>query len=98
MQVVPLQQPLGHDDALQTHCPLDVLQVSPPGHASHAAPPEPHDVDDSLVSASHVEPLQQPAHVPPPPHVHCPLEHVSPIPQVVHVAPPVPHSPVPCEA
>jgi hypothetical protein len=94
---VPLQQPSGHEEALQTHWPVAVSHVSPDAHASHAAPPEPHDRDDSLESPSHVEPLQQPAHVPPPPHVHCPLEHVSPMPHVVHAAPAVPHSPVPCE-
>jgi hypothetical protein len=88
---VPLQQPLGHDAASQTHWPLVVLHVWPDPHAAHAAPPEPHEEADSLAYASHVEPLQQPAHAPPP-HVHTPLEHESPDPHVPHAAPPEPHS------
>ncbi len=89
-QVLPLQQPFGHEVALHTHCPLLVLHIWPVAHAAHAAPPEPQEVFDSLVSASHVEPLQQPAHdiVP---HEQTPLEQVSPEPHAAHTAPPVPH-------
>jgi len=54
------------------------------------APPAPHDVFDSLVSCSHVLPVQQPAHVPPP-QLHVPPVHVSPPPHGPHAAPPVPH-------
>ncbi len=89
---MPLQQPLGHDAASQTHCPLAVSHAWPDAHAAHAAPPEPHEVVDSLAYSSHVEPLQQPAVHDPPPQVHTPLEQVSPVPHVPHAAPPVPHS------
>jgi hypothetical protein len=94
---VDVQQPEGHDVALQTHCPVLVLHFWPVAHALHDAPPAPHDVSDSLESASHALPLQQPAHdVPPQEHV--PLVHDCPEPQGPHAAPPVPHSLEDCEA
>jgi hypothetical protein len=46
-QVVPLQQPLGHEVASQTQVPFDLLHSSPEPHASHAAPPVPHEPFDS---------------------------------------------------
>jgi hypothetical protein len=88
--VVPLQQPLGHEVASQTHWPVALLHSSPPLQATQAAPPEPHDELDSLERASHVEPLQHPVQEPPP-QLHVPLEQVSPVPHELHVAPPVPH-------
>jgi hypothetical protein len=94
--VVPLQQPFGHELALQTHWPVLVLHVSPVPHALHAAPPAPHDMDDSADSASQVEPLQQPAQAPPP-QLQVPLVQLSPLPHVLHAAPPVPHSEIDCE-
>jgi hypothetical protein len=39
----PLQQPLGHDVELQTHCPVLVLHTWPDAHDEHVAPPEPHE-------------------------------------------------------
>ena len=45
---MPLQQPLGHEAASQTHCPLVVLHAWPDAHAAHAAPPEPQEEVDSL--------------------------------------------------
>jgi hypothetical protein len=39
-QVVPLQQPFGHDVALQTHLPV-ASQVCPIVHELHVAPPTP---------------------------------------------------------
>jgi hypothetical protein len=92
-----LQQPFGQDAALHTHCPVLVLHARPVPHATQVAPPEPQEVLDSLVSGSHVEPLQQPAHDPPP-HVHAPFEQESPLPHEPHAAPAVPHSLVDCEA
>jgi hypothetical protein len=41
-QVLPLQQPLGHDLASQTQAPVVVLHSWPDGHALHANPPVPH--------------------------------------------------------
>jgi hypothetical protein len=42
---VELQQPLGHDVALQTHCPMEP-QAWPVPHAAQAAPPVPQLVAD----------------------------------------------------
>jgi hypothetical protein len=70
-QVLPLQQPLGHDVASHTHWPL--LHSWPAAHAEHVAPAKPHEPFDSPESGSHVVPLQHPAHAPPP-QVHAPLE------------------------
>ncbi len=63
---MPLSQhPFGHEFASQTHCPVDVLHSCPVAHAIHGAPPAPHEVLDSLASASHVVPLKQPMQVGP---------------------------------
>ncbi len=43
-QVLPLQQPLGHEVALQMHCPVPVSHASPEGHAAQLAPPAPHSI------------------------------------------------------
>lgn len=67
MQVLPLQQPFGHEAASQTHWP-PALHSCPVTQAAHATPPVPHELVDSLAYASHV-PL-----VPPLQH---PLGHVS---------------------
>jgi hypothetical protein len=91
---LPLQQPVGHDAASQTHAPA--LHSWPAPHAEQLAPLLPHEPFDSLASASHDEPLQQPAHEPPP-QLHAPLEQVSPAPHALHVAPAVPHWPADCE-
>jgi hypothetical protein len=88
--VRPLQQPAGHEVPSHTHAPVLLLHSSPAAQATHVAPPEPHEEFDSLESASHVVPLQQPEHEPPP-QLHTPLEHVSPVPHAPHVAPAVPH-------
>jgi hypothetical protein len=58
-QVLPLQQPFGQLDALQTHCPCE--QACPAAQALQLLPPLPHCVLLSLVSATHSLPLQQPA-------------------------------------
>jgi hypothetical protein len=91
-QAPPLQQPVGHEVASQTHWPVALLHSWPVGHGAHVAPLEPHDAFDSPDSGSHVLPLQQPAHAPPP-QLHAPFEHVSPVPHALHAAPPVPHCP-----
>jgi hypothetical protein len=86
-----VQQPIGHEAALQTHAPVVVLHACPVGHAAQVAPLLPHEVFDSLVSASHVPPApQQPAHELPP-HPHAPPEHESPEPHALQATPPVPH-------
>ncbi len=93
MHVPPaLQQPLGHEAALHTHCPELVLHVCPIPHGAHCVPAEPHDPLDSLASGSHVPPaVQQPLHDVPP-QLHMPLEHVPPAAHGAHTAPAVPHA------
>jgi hypothetical protein len=88
-QVLPRQQPLGHDVASQTHCPLP-LQSWPDAHVRQAAPAAPHEALLSLASGSHVAPLQHPVQDAPP-HVQAPLVQACPDPQGLHAAPPVPH-------
>ena len=91
-----MQQPPGHDVALQTHWPLARLHTWPDAHAAQVAPPAPHEAFDSLASGSHVPALQQPAHVAPP-HEQAPLVHVCPELHALHAEPPVPHSLADCE-
>jgi hypothetical protein len=86
----PLQQPFGHEAASQTHRPDVGSHASPAGQGAHAAPAGPQDALDSFASSSHVEPLQQPAHAPPP-QLQPPLVQLSPAPHGAHVAPAVPH-------
>jgi hypothetical protein len=87
---LPLQQPFGHDVASHTHAPTDLLHSSPELQAWHAEPPAPHEPLDSLARASHVVPLQQPAHDDPP-QVHVPPLHACPVEHALQAAPPVPH-------
>ncbi len=61
--MVPLQQPMGHEAASQTHCPVAVLHSWPAPQGAHAAPLAPQEVLLSAEVASHVPvgpPLQQP--------------------------------------
>ena len=59
--VLPLQQPLGHELALQTHWPVVVLHVWPALQAPHAAPAAPQELLDSEAYASQVPlDVQQP--------------------------------------
>ncbi len=86
-----VQQPIGHEAALHTHCPEDVLHVCPEGQATQATPLAPQDELDSIDSLSQLPPAQQPLH---PMKAH---EHVPPLqfwnePHAPHAAPPVPHS------
>jgi hypothetical protein len=39
-----LQQPFGHELALQMHAPVVVLQACPVPHAEQLTPPAPHEV------------------------------------------------------
>lgn len=89
--MLPLQQPDGHEALSHTHCPVPVSHFWPVLHALHVAPPDPHDMSVSLVSASQVELLQHPAHAMPL-QVQTPLEQLSPLPHPLQAAPFVPHS------
>jgi hypothetical protein len=94
--VLPLQQPLGHEVALQTHWPMP-LHCWPAAQATHAVPPLPHEVFDSAENGSQVDPLQQPAQELVPPHEHEPALQVSPEPQAAHATPPTPQRDEVCE-
>ena len=81
----PLQQPEGHDVALQTHVPVVVLHVGTvPVHATQLSvietPPGPHMELVSLAVGTHVLPLQQPT----PPHESTLQTHVPP---ALHASP-----------
>jgi hypothetical protein len=94
--VLPLQQPVAHDDASHTHCPVVVLHSCPVAQAPHVAPPVPHDAVDSEAYTSHVPivpPLQQPLGQVFALHEHRPtvVSH-SALPHAWQAAPPVPHS------
>ncbi len=57
LQVLPLQQPLGQEAAVQTHCPFEHSWVAPQG--THAAPVRPHFLP-LLGGLTQVLPSQQP--------------------------------------
>jgi len=60
---LPLQQPLGHEVASQTHCPVVMVHRWPDAHVPHAMPPVPHEEFDWAGYGSHkpvAPPLQQP--------------------------------------
>jgi hypothetical protein len=99
--VLPLQQPLGHDDALQTHSPVVVSHAWPAVHAPHVAPPVPHEVNVCDANASHVPPappLQQPCAQVTESQEHVPLlVSQSPLPQGEHAAPAAPHWVADCD-
>jgi hypothetical protein len=94
-----VQQPFGHDVALQTHAPA-LLQVWPAGQVPHIAPPVPHDEPDCAGYSSHlpVEVQQPPGQVlasqvqAPLVVSHRPLTHAP------QAAPAAPHSVPDCEA
>jgi hypothetical protein len=99
--VLPLQQPLGHDVASQTHCPVVRLHSCPAAQAPQVAPPVPHEALDSEAYVWHVPlapPLQQPAGQVTASHEQVPLvvSH-SPFAQLLHAAPPVPQRDDNCE-
>ena len=45
--MLPVQQPVGHEVASQTHCPVVLLHSWPAVHDPHAAPPVPQEPFDS---------------------------------------------------
>jgi hypothetical protein len=93
-----VQHPLGHEIASHTHWPVVLLHSWPVGHATHAAPPVPHDMLDSEPYASHVLPgVQQPLAHCAPPQVHAPEAHDSPEAHAAQAAPPAPHEADDCE-
>jgi hypothetical protein len=89
-----LQQPPGHELALQTHWPF-ALHACPAAHPPHFAPDSPQEIADSDPYASHVPvapPLQQPFGHVVASQAHAPLlvSH-TPFEHAPHVAPPAPH-------
>jgi hypothetical protein len=71
-QVAPVQQPLGHEAALQPlHAPDS--QLCPDGHAWQAPPPAPH--AEVVLPGMQLLPAQQPFGQKMPLHTHCPLTH-----------------------
>jgi hypothetical protein len=86
-----VQQPIGHEVALHTHCPDVVSHVCPDEQPTHATPLLPQDEIDSFASLSQLEPVQQPPH-PMKAHEHVPLLQLSCVAHAPHTAPPVPHS------
>lgn len=68
MQVVPLQQPPGHDVASQTQEPA--THSWPVPHPTHAAPLVPHSLLDGVMQTL---PLQQPLAHEVASHTHCPV-------------------------
>ena len=93
-----VQQPLGHDCALQTHWPA-VLHVCPLGHAAHNAPPVPHELGPICAAyGSHLPAaVQQPVGQVLASHTQVPLVVLpllvsqSPFAQGAQVAPEAPH-------
>jgi hypothetical protein len=90
--VVPLQQPFGHEVALQTQAP-PLEQVLPLGQDVHEPPPVPqlcavggewHCLLPSQQPPAHDEALQ----------AHMPFAQVWPVAQAVQAAPPVPQVPL----
>ena len=95
-QVSPLQQPEGHDVALQMHWPavgsvLVVSHVCPWEQVVHAVPLAPHSALDSPVRSTQVSSLQQPEQREPP-QVHAPFAQDWPEEQAAQAAPSLPHS------
>jgi len=91
--VVPLQQPVGHEVALHTHCPVVLLHCCPEAQDPHVPPPVPHEVFDSDPYGSHVPvDVQQPFGHEVESHTHCPLPlHTWPDAHAEQAAPPAPH-------
>ncbi len=93
-QVLPSQQPCGHEVESHTHWPVDLLHSVPDGQLAHVAPLWPHDPLDSEAYASHVPvapPLQQPLGQEFPSHTQCPVEsHSLPDPQAAQATPAAP--------
>jgi hypothetical protein len=94
-----VQQPFGHEVALQTHCPP--LHAWPVAHPVQAAPPVPHDPLDWDANDSHVPlAVQQPLGHEVASQAHCPVVvlHSRPDPHATQAAPPAPHEALDSEA
>ena len=83
-----MQQPFGHEVALQTQAPPPE-QVVPVGQAAHAPPLIPHVCADGGEWHWRLLSQQPPAHDDAL-QTHMPFEHVWPVAHAAHVAPPVP--------
>jgi hypothetical protein len=91
--VLPLQQPFGHEAALQMHAPP--LQVCPLAHMPQLLPPVPQAEALCALTATHVPPLQQPVGHEVASQTHAPEAlHVWPVEQLLHAAPPIPQVPM----
>jgi hypothetical protein len=88
-QVVPLQQPFGQEEALQTQAPAPE-QAVPLGQAVHAAPFVPHVAVDGGAWHCRLPSQHPPAHEEAL-QAHIPFEQVWPAAQAVQAAPPMPH-------
>ena len=92
--MLPLQQPVGHDTASQTHWPVVVLHSCPEPHEPHAAPPVPHELLVSDPYGWHVPlDVQQPVghEVASQTQLPLPLLHSSPVAHALQAAPDAPH-------
>jgi len=87
---VPLQQPFGHEVALQTQLPLLVEQVVPVAHGAQAAPDFPHWLMVWLANGTQVAPLQHPFAHDEALQRQAPFVQAWPVAQAVQAAPPVP--------
>lgn len=89
----PAQQPVGQEDALQTHIPVVASQVWPVPHGLQAAPPTPHAVGPGVTHCPLA--LQQPVGHEVASQTHFPCElHSWPWPHDWHMVPFRPHEPL----
>jgi hypothetical protein len=88
---LPSQQPLAHDDALQTQD--DPLQTWPCLHDLHCIPPVPQADMPGVVT--HTLPSQQPFGQDCGLQTHCPPLQVSPASHLMHALPAAPHALLP---
>jgi hypothetical protein len=91
-QLVPLQQPFGHEVALHTHAP-PAEQVVPPGQAVQEPPFIPQVAADGGEWHCRLPSQQPPAHDDEL-HAHMPFAHVCPAAHAAQAAPPIPQVPL----
>ena len=88
--VPPLQQPSGHELALQTQIPEE-LHPCPVGHTAHVPPPVPQSDADSYATGTQTPPVQQPLGQEAASQTQAPAAlHACPFAHAAHSAPPVP--------
>lgn len=85
-----VQQPFGHDAALQTQWPV-ASHSWPVAHTVHASPGAPQ---CAAVEVSHAPAFVQQPVVHPAPHEQLPAVQACPTPHAAQATPPVPHAPV----